>query len=332
MIGSALGGLGGNIALLSGAGGDGGRRTLKRIMRAWKEIELADYDFRKVPPPHLEVFAEFFPEVWDAFVPEDVKVASDSPEMRAAQARGIQLLSQVAEEGLPLQDRLSAQEGGRVARQAASRDEARILSDLGSRQALGPGDMIRARLAGAQGRTELDRGLGTDLARMSLDRRLGAMSALPGAAGAVRAQDIDLSRRNAEIINAFNMAVAQMKNQAAASNAAARERAQGYNVSTRQRIGEANRMIPAQWAVSERDAVNRLRAMRFADELARLGGWSNAAGDYADLQERRRAEKREAIKGIASSSGGLLDSAIGGFGGGGFGGGGGGGGYSGGYV
>lgn len=301
LLGS-VGGLVGNIAVLAGAAGKGGEKTLKKIIDAWQSLKTADYDFRAIPPAHLQVFAEYFPEVWQAVVPEDVKTVADTPELREAQMRGVAMLEEQARGGRTLEDRLGEQEAGRFARTQANRDEEAILGNLRAR-GLSGGDEIRARLAGAQGRMETNRGLATDLERMRQGRAQSALAALPGAAGAVREQDIGLRARNADIINRFNESVANMQNRALEYAAGARERAQFGNVGNRQRLGETNELLRSQQEERNQEYLNNLRTRKFMDEVTKLQGLTGAETKLAEMEDLRRQDRARALRSLGQGAG-----------------------------
>lgn len=302
LLGS-VGGFAGNLAIMAGAAGKGGEDTIREIVNAWRNLKLADYDFRKLDPPTLKIFAEYIPELWEAEVPDDVKVAVDSPEMRAAQVRGVQRLEQVAQEGLPLEDRLATNRTMNAVARETGRDQANLRAELAARRGLSASDDLALQLKGQQGAAAARATMGSDLLRDSLARRYDAVRALPGVAGAVRGQDIDLSRTNANLINNFNMDVASMRNAAAAANAAARERAGFANASTRQRVGEANVMNRYGNQVRNQEYGNQMRQQRFRDEVTRLGGLSDALGSKAEMEELRRQERAQAIRSLGKSTG-----------------------------
>ena len=305
----AVGGLVGNIAALAGAGGKGGEREWKQIAQAWKDLKLADYDFSKLPAPTLRVFAEYMPELYQEVVPDEVKIMADSPEMRGAQVRQLGGYEELARTGSSLQDRVAAQEAKEALAGQQKRGELNILRNLASRGALGSGDEIQARLVGNQGQTNLAAEMGRSLAADAAGRRIGAMGAAAGLAGDIRGQDLGVQRSNADIINAFNMNVSNIRNRARESNAMARERAQFGNVGMRQGVGEQHVMNLYGNAVRNQDNFNRLTGQGFQDRVTKTTGYGNALADVAGAKDLRRKERLELLQSLGRGAGG---AAIGG--------------------
>src|SRR5689334_18553542 len=112
-IGQGLGGAIGGIAILAGAGGKGGLDEYKKAAAVWEKLKTTNFDFSTLQFPELQLVAEMMPDIYEAIVPAEVKQAADSPEMRAAQQRGLAHLEAAAVEGLPLTERVAAQDAGR---------------------------------------------------------------------------------------------------------------------------------------------------------------------------------------------------------------------------
>lgn len=304
--GSIIGGLGsaiGNIAILAGAAGDGGEDTLKKMVRLWQKLETPDYDMRDLDPEELKIVAEFFPNVYEAAIPDEVKTVADSPEIRDAQTRGLAHIERVAREGLPLAERLSAQRQGRALAAESSRVQGGIVRGLQERGRAGGGTELQARLAGSQQAGEVAGAMGSDLMARAEQNRIQAAQDMVNAATGIRGQDIALRQSNASMINRFNEFVSQAMNQARQYGAGAQERAQAYNVGTRQGIDDQNVSTRNYFAERNQNNRNQLLGQGYQDELARLGGLSSALGQQAQGEYAEQAARAQALRSIGQSGG-----------------------------
>lgn len=302
-------GLIGGIAGLATAGS--GRGSYNDAVRIWRKLKESDFDFRALNAPELRQVAEFFPELYTAITPEEFTQIEDSPEVRARQMRSLDLLGDVAEEGEPLVDRLSRQEASRSVMGAAQAAQLDALRSLAARGQLSTGDELQARIAGNQGVSNLARDLGNDAATMSALRRIAAARDVGHLAGAVRGQDIDLRSRNADIANRFKELFASMKTQEARDAAAARERAQAYNVGTAQRIADSNPLLRYETERENLDRKNRLLAEQWNQRYARAAGLAGAFTNKGAFQERVGQRQADAIGDIGGGATDIIGSIFG---------------------
>lgn len=255
--------------------------------------------------------AEMFPNFYQAHVPDSVKQASDSPALRSAQVRGLEKIDAVAREGLPLGERLAAQEAGRSLSRESGRVQGGITRNLQERGRAGGGTELQARLAGSQQASEQARGFGSDLAQYGVNNRLQAAQDLISGGGAIRGQDVALSGRNADTVNRFNQFISQMKTGANADNARASERSQGYNIGTRQDTANSNVGLRNAFNTRNQEYLNSMTTQSFQDKLARLNGLSGAYSGLAQGQYAEQSARAAAIQGIGQgvgqAGGGLFD-------------------------
>jgi len=301
-----LGGIGGtigSIAILAGAAGDGGEDTIKKMVKLWEKLETPEYDMRDLDPEELKMVAEFFPNIYEAAVPNEAKTAADSPEIRDAQTRGLAHLERVASEGLPLGERLSAQRQGRELSRESSRIQKGIGRGFQERGRGGGGMELQGRMAGSQQASEVAGELGANLATEAERNRVQGAQAMMDAATGVRGQDIALRQSNAGAINRFNEFVSNAMNQSRAYGAGASERAQAYNVGTRQGLDDQNVGTRNYFAQRNQDNRNRLLGQGYQDEISRLTGLSNALGQQAQGEYAEQAMRAQALRGIGSGGG-----------------------------
>lgn len=298
-----LGGLGSGIALLSGAAGGGGKDDLKRQVSLWEKLQMPNFDTSQLTFPELKMLQEMDPQQYSAIVPGQAATVNEAPDARAQQMAALGQLQGMGQEGLNLGDRLAAQEAGRSVSDSARRAQMAVLGNLAQRGRLGAGDELQARMAANQQASELARGLGSDLTRQALDRRLGAAQAAGGLAGQIRGQDVNVASTNADIINRFNSLVAGMQNEAAQRNAAARQEVQGYNVGTRQRLGEQTQLGKFNTTQENLNRRNDLRQQQFGNQVTRAQGMSNSLGNLANAGYAEQAAKAAAIRGLGQGAG-----------------------------
>jgi len=308
-IGGGIGGaIGGAIGLLFA--GEGGEDKLKEALRIWDKLELSNFDMRSLSPPEIRVFAEAFPEQYDAVIRGEPVLPEDSAEGRDAQLRGLARFEQVAREGLPTSERLAVEDTQRQLAAGSRSLEDEILTDLAARGRLGAGDELAARMAGASASQNAAAAMGRDLAQMKVANRLGAAETAAGMGSRLRAQDIDLSSRRADAMNRFNELASQLGTQAARDNALARERAQAFNVGTKQRTGEEAAQARYGTELENLTRQNALKGASFGQSLAKTQGQTGALTDLADLEEKRRLQRimmgQSIGQGVGQTAGGLF--------------------------
>lgn len=306
ILGGAGGILGGGL-ILGGVTGEGGKSKLQRALNFVKRIEIdPGFDFTKLTPEDLQVVAEFFPNFYEAEVPDEVKVANDSPELRGSVVRGITHLEEVARTGLPLGERLAAQEQGRRIARESGRVQGGILENLRRRGRAGGGTELQQRMAAGQAASEFGRGLGSDLAQQAVQNRLNATQQAATLAGGLRQQDINLSQGQADSVNRFNEFVSQLMTQAARDNAAAQERAQAFNVGNRQRVADVNVSERNRFALGQQSREDLLLQQIKDNEFRRAGLVVPTLGALAQQENAEKAAKDRAVQGFGLSGGETL--------------------------
>jgi hypothetical protein len=292
-----------------GAGGKGGQDYFNKIIDVWDKIQDPNFDMTQLQALDLQIVAEMFPEVYQAKIPEEVKLANDSPELRQAQVAGVNKLQRVAEQGLPIEDKVAAQQAQQVMAGQAQRQQTNITENLAARGMMGGGAELQARLAGGQQGAQLAGTMGADLARQGALRSLQAAEALPGAAGQVRGQDINLSQQQADAINRFNEMRAQMTTAQNQYAAGAKERAQGYNVQTAQSTANQNQMLGYQNQLENLNRANALRQQQYSNQMAKAQGLSGAYGQMGNMLEQNKAAREQTIMNLGKSLGKTMGGA-----------------------
>lgn len=309
-VGGGVGGLIGGIGVAAGLGGKGGDRERRQALQVWQKLQLSDFDMSALSPPELSVFAQAFPELYNEVIVGQSQQIQDSPEVRAVTVRSLQKLEQIGREGLPTSERLAAETAQRRVASAADRANDAVLRDMGERRRLGAGDEAAARLAANQGAQNLAAQQGADLAQQGFQNRVGATSEAAQIAGGLRGQDIGLRGQNASLMARFNEMSSMLGTERAQANAAARERAQQYNVGTRQHVGEANEMNRYGAALENLQRQNALRGMSFGQRLAKTQGLAGQYTSMADWKDIQRMNREKAIVGAGQGAGQAAGSFI----------------------
>jgi hypothetical protein len=308
-VGGGLGGLFGGIATLAGVGGKGGDEWYRRALSVIEALSTPDFDMASIAPQDWALVAEYFPEVYEAVIPQGPQMVQDSAEGRAAQLQGVSGLSEIAREGMPLVDRLQADQyqqsllGAFGAQSEQAQEQAQMRGMSGSYALDQMGDQRAADAAA---------GYGSDLAIGSANRRLGALSDLGSLGGSLRGQDIQVSGSNADIANRFNEFVAGLQNQAAQYGAGARERAQFGTNQARQGIANRNQQNRQSMQLGDLERQNQLRHLNFQNELARAGLLAEAYSGYGQVKDAQKYAKEQAVAGIGSGIGSIGGGALGG--------------------
>lgn len=285
VFGSILGGLGGLGTSLFVKGGEAEYERALRVIEAVKDPE---FDYSQIAPQDLALVAKYSPETYQAVVPDEVKTAQDSPEMRAALSQGMQQYKQIAQEGLPEADRLAAMGAGDSMRQAHRQALESSLRDLRERGRAGGGAEIAMRAAAGQQAANLARDQGRDLAGMAIGNRMAGLEGYTNLAGQTRGQDIGLSQSVADDYNTFARYVSSLQTNAARDAALSRQAAGNANVQAAQNTANYNTMNRQQTAEGNLNRKNNL-----INTLAnfRMGKAQAAAGQRNRVGMSKDAEK-----------------------------------------
>lgn len=309
-LAGGLGELTGSIVGLATMG-KGGKKELKEAVELYKKIKDPDFDKSKLQQEQLVLLAKYYPETYEAEIPNEVKVAQDSPELRKAQMDGIANLTQLSKEGLPTLERAMVEETqGKLAGEV-SRARKQALRNLQETGRMSAGTELAAGLAGAQQGSNLARQQGTDVVRAALENRLNATSQLAQQAGQARQQDISLSQQQADTINRYNQWVSALQTQAAQDAANNRNAAQLRNVSEAQRVAEQNATNKMAMAQYNQQNQNQLAQALAQFQLQKAAGTAGALGNLSQAKYAEQAQRLAAAKGIGkgigTTAGGVAD-------------------------
>lgn len=284
--------------------GDAGKKYWKQAKGVWEDIPLPDYE--RLETPYYQQVGEYTPEVYDPRISGEFRGIDEDPEAQLMQLRNLRRLEDVAREGLPLSDRLQAEEAQRALASEGARAREAIVSELARRGRAGGGAELAAKLAGAGQQEELARGMGSDLAQQLLNRRLMAMGQLGAETGAYRQQNIGKEAMISEMQNRYNQWLSDLNTQAAANAAQQKNIAQTYNLGERQRLADTN-VAQRYQAAQDR---NQQLTQAYQNQLAKAKGITKVTEGLALSQAAKEAAKRESTQkagqGIDQSSLGIL--------------------------
>ena len=310
-VGSGVGGLVGGIAVLAGAAGKGGRRDTNNALKAWKKLELSDFDYSALTPPELQLIGEYFPETYDAIVPAEFKMV-ERPETYTDERSALSQLKALSETGEADIDRIQRLEVmDDIARQQSmGREDA--LRDLARRGQYSGGDALRARLssnaAASDAASQMGRGVIADRA----NRRMQAVRDYGAYAGDVSGRDLEREYQNQAAQNQYNTLWANLQNDQARYNAGERSFAQQQNLGRAREVGDLNTLNRYQTQLENLNRYNDLKSLAFNERYNKTAGLAGGYLNRANLKERERAQKAAAYYGIGSGLGGAGGAAIGG--------------------
>lgn len=318
MIGSLLGGVGnlaGGIAVLAGAAGPGGEREFKKAVAAIRGTpEDLNFDMSSVTPEELRLVAEYFPETYNAVVPQEAALAQDSMPGRDAQLYVMEELRRRAQGGEPLGERLANQDAQNRMAAELGRNQQNLVNALQQRGRLGPGAYFDARAGFGQEAANLARDMSSDLVRQNIATRLGALRSMGDVAAQERGQTIGLEEGRSNAINRLNEFVANMLTGQNRYAADAQNQANLYNVGERQRLADTNAQNRQALNIRNQDTQNQLRLQQGQYGLSRaelLAQQLQALGGAKYAEQAARSQTLQSLgSGFGQGGGGLLGGLL----------------------
>lgn len=295
-LGEFLGGAAGALGSLTKMFGGGGVGSAKDAYKIVAKVQDPEFRWEDITAPEIQLLAKYAPALYEAKIPSEVREFVESRAMREPQLQALLQMQGIAQEGLPEVDRLAAMDASRAVSDAARRGQLSAIRGLEERGRLGGGTELQARLLGNQQSSELARGLGSDITRDAMLRRLQAIGATGSMASGIRGQDLSA----AEMINRFNFERAAMVNEA-----------NRWNAAQAQRVGEQNAMLPYENAWRNKESYNDLQRQLAMFQLNKAGVASGALKNLSDVQAAEKAGKINALMGIGKGVGALGDLGLG---------------------
>jgi len=310
-LGAGLGDLVGGIINLADPGRSG-KRYIKDALGQWRELPDPEFDPRDILQGQLYQQGEITPETYEVDPRADVSQISEDPQLREAELRSMYGMEQVGREGLPLVDRLLAEEAQRRTGSEFQRANDSIIADLARRGRAGGGTELAARNLQAGNAAELARGQGADLAMMSVGNRVAALGETQRMAGDTRGADRQAATVNAQMANRFNEWLTGLDTEASRYAAGQRSGTQVYNLGERQRIADANTRERYQSDVlaQGRNDLNQQRL--FDARRQRVEGLTGVYGKLGEYANAKQAAKQQNVRSTAGGGGAVLGGILGG--------------------
>lgn len=306
----AVGSIVGGTAVALGAAGKGGERDIKKALAAWQQLELSNFDFRSLSAPQLRLIGEYFPEAYDAVVPEEFKVIDIAPTYQAERT-ALSQLQDVAETGEADIDRIQRLEIEDYLSGVQGRGQEDILRDLARRGQGGGGDVLRARLTGSQQASQQASQLGRGAIADRAGRRFEAIRDVGAQAGAMSGRNLQREAANQQAQTAYNSLFANLKTDAARFGAEERGFAQATNLGRAQYVGDANALNRYEQQLADLERQNQLRSMSFGERATQTSGIAGGYLNKAASADRTRNAKAAALvgtgRGLGQAGGGLYD-------------------------
>lgn len=309
-IGGGLGGLIGGIVVAAGGAGKGGKRDRDKALKAWKNLELSDFDFTQLSAPELSLIGEYFPEVYDAVVPDEFRMV-ERPETYGDERRSLSQLRELAERGESDLDRIGRLELEDSISAAQGRGRQDLLRDLGRRGQGGGGDALRARIAGNQRGATTAAQLGRSAIADRALRRMNAVGQYGAMAGDISQRDIGREMANQAAQNRYSELWANIQNDAARYGAQERGRAQEMNLQRARDVNDYNAFQRYNTALENLNRKNELLASEFDQRYAKTSGIAGGYLNRAAGKDIEQARKAQAIHGIGQGVGSVAGSAVG---------------------
>lgn len=310
-LGGGIGSLFGGTAVLLGAGGKGGDAQYKQALAVWQKLQDPKYKVEDIPAAQLRVFAQYFPEQYKIAVPQNIQKIVESPELRLSELRTLKGYEGMAQNGMPLSERLAAQEGERAVANEAQRAQQAAQADVAQRGRLGTTDELVSRILANSQASDLARSQGADLAARSEASRLTGMQGAGQMASQIRGEDFQAGQANANIMNRLAEFIANEQTQANEYNAGAAERAQQENNQTAQRVGETNTNALYDAAVANQQRYNQVQGLLADYRLSKAQGLSNALTGYGKAEDQNKAAREATIMNMGTGAGKAAGSAAG---------------------
>lgn len=304
-ISDLLGGLGGAIG-----GGIGlataprtGKKELKQALDVLKKVKDPEYDMRDIPAAQLTLFAEYFPDVYQAVVPEDVRLPEDDAIAKQSQLQMLSGLREISETGMPEVDRQRVLEFQRGAGQVISRADEALRRRLQQQGRLGAGAQMMAQESARREGSNVLRDLGQAAQRDALLRRLDALRGGGALAGEIRGQTQQMETAQARQLDDFNRWKSRMKTQEAINAAEQQNIAQLRNITEQQRIQDENARAQREAALENVNRQNELRNLLSQFQLQKAGKVADVYGTLADYQNRKREQYIKGLTNIGTGAG-----------------------------
>lgn len=267
--------------------------------KALTELKKNQKLFEGIDVPDLFKY-QYNPELYSssgAYSPEEVEATevSEDPMIRSAQLSALNKLSGLADTGLSEVDALGFENAKQTGAKAARSGRDAAIQDARARGVAGGGlEFALREIANQEGAGRARQGA-MEQAASSAQMRALYNQAYGDQLSNVRGQDYQVNAGNADILNQFNMANTQNRNQG-----------QLYNLQNNQNISNAN--------VDQRNAGRQqkmdIAQQNYTNQLKRAEGLSGANKDTAKGYYAQNAGNNSTLGAFTSVGANVLDGAF----------------------
>ena len=248
---------------------DDAKQMLEANRGLYSSIELPDY-------------AEYVPEQYTG-ESSLYQLIQENPELLSKQGDSLNILEQMANQGLSAEDELGFQQAKDLGAQQARSGTQAAIADANARGVGGGGLEFAMREIANQGGAQRSQDAGLQQAAASARQRALAAQAYGSAISQARGQDYQANSANTNIINQFNQANTNQRNAINQANVDQRNEAFKYN----QNLKDKN----------YQNQVGR------ADRMA---GLNDRQGELSAADEEARRKRNSAIGGAIGAVGGAV--------------------------
>jgi hypothetical protein len=220
-------------------------RQMREILKLYEGLETPDLQFRSYRPEEYSYIGDMTPEA------AKHETISEDPRLKSAQMSHLAKLAGLAEDGLSDVDEATFMQAQLNAGQQARGNREAAMQNAAARGVSGGGLEFAMMEAGNQAAAQQAQMAQLQQAAESARQRALYSQAYGQQLGAVRGQDMNANAANADIINRFNLANTQTRNDAQAqnlqnrqavmnANTQGRNNAQQYNAETGRAVQQQN--------------------------------------------------------------------------------------------
>ena len=225
----------------------------------YNKVSLPNLDWRDIEALQLN------PEL------AQYQLIQDNPSLKADQAANLNQLKSLSETGLSDVDQAAFEKARQLGNQVAQGQSQAAIQDAQNRGVAGSGLEFAMREAAAQNGATRAQDAGLQQAASAAQQRALYNKAFGDQLAAVRAQDLGANSANAGIINQFNQANTNTKNQAQAANQANIQNTRALNQNQRNATKQQSFGNEMQKIGGQAGANNQMAQNYLADSSAKAG-------------------------------------------------------------
>lgn len=253
----------------------------------WGDLPLPD--LKATPYQGYQWLQDYVPETYTPWEGQAYGFQDDQASLDA-QRQSLGQLQEYAKGGLQPADIYALQNIGQQQTAAGTSAAQSAADQLRTRGLGGSGAEYAAQLAANQQSSNQSQNLYNSAFQAALNRQLTATTQSGTQAGNIRQQSDTVAKQMADINNAFNTQVQQLRTNAAMNSANVRNQAQAANLAGKQQVAQQN----VDTGNRNLDLQNQIGQQQFNNQLQKLSGQTNALNNqatYAGQQANAAAQQ-----------------------------------------